>query len=259
MNKPLLKNSMIVSSLLAVFSAGAAAQSVAYDTDGPSRWTSYQNSALKSVVTSSDSALDINFVAHPALPVGEVDCTTSPTLHNSDTGEFITTGSIGYADAKGSVLWGSFESPAEYAHNNKVAKFTCYKSDGSTQVIQHKIPGAPEVNGQMRVKGIGKFSDGRYPQLKISGFVSINNKTNEGRCVITSRNFASSTLFNGQTSKTDFYSDYFSLTEKISSHNGDTLEVGFTCSNSGGSTSFVKRWDISGEEIKPLASAVTSK
>lgn len=258
MKKSLLNSGIIASALFSACYVNAASQSVVWDTDGASRWSSYQNSALSSVVTSSDSALNINFVAHPSAQSSELDCTTTPTLHNSDTGEFITSGTIDYADSKGSVLWGSFDSPEAFAANNKVAKFTCYQSDGSTQVVQHKIPGAPDLNAQMRVKGIGEFSNGRYPQLKISGFVSVNNKTNEGRCVITSRNFASSKLFNGQTTKANFYSDYFSLSEKISSHSGNELVLGFTCSNSGGSTSFLQRWDISSENITLIESSINT-
>ncbi|RJG47671.1 hypothetical protein [Motilimonas pumila] len=140
------------------------------------------------------------------------------------------------------------------------------QQDGSVQIIQHKIPGAPDVNWQLNVKGVGEFTNGRYAQLKSTGFASINNKTSEGRCTITAQNIAPINLFNGQPSKTNFYSDYFALNNTITSHSGDELVIGFTCSNSGGSTSVIKRWDISvikrwdinGKDILLIESTVIS-
>ncbi|NTS76342.1 hypothetical protein HR060_05620 [Catenovulum sp. SM1970] len=257
MKNVVLKSSILVGAILSAFNV-AASQSVKYDTDGTNRWTSYQGGALSSVVTSSDSATNINFVAHTTFYASEADCTTSPALYNSDTGAFIASGSISYANAQSTVLWGGFEAPAQYAFNNKVAKFTCYLPDGSVQVLEHKIPGAPQVTWNMDLAGVGEFNNGRYAQLKSTGYASINNKTNEGRCAINARNIAPTNLFNGKDSKVGFYSDYFGLTETISTHSGDEVVIGFTCSNSGGSTSYIKRWDISGETVRLIESTVTT-
>lgn len=246
-------------SLLATTGALANSAQVIYDTDGAERYSYYDKGPISAIVTSTTSATEIGFVIHPTGFDTQVNCSEEASLYNSRTGALLSTSYITTANAQGNVLWGVLTAPKELANVHKTAKFTCYPDDGSYYVVEHKIPAAPVIKWNMNISGVGEFKDGRYNTLKSRGYLNINNNSNEGICEIVERNFAPNNVFYGNSVKFDFYSDYFSLNEKITTHSGTELAQAIMCYNSGGETLYTKRWDISTSDIKLIENSVVTK